>query len=264
MDIIAAHQHGLIEQLDDEVSALAGRGGDHAQRAMVLHHLYDHARGAHVWALGEARQALRIAAGIGSLERRIERWGWMLGGRESAQAALELLAQAFGATTRARAAAAYRAYRLSATAALRSEAELSLAPALLDALDECHAARRARIDLPAEAQRALAEESKRLAEEAVDPAALGLAWHAVDATGLRRAARHLLGAKALEQQAARDEKRGWARVERELRSDLTLPAAFRANPAQHFYALQHALQERRKQQWREACDREADAVELAA
>ena len=42
MDIIAAHRQGLIEQLDDEVAALAGRGRDHAQRAVVLHHLYDH------------------------------------------------------------------------------------------------------------------------------------------------------------------------------------------------------------------------------
>jgi hypothetical protein len=264
MDIIAAHQHGLIEQLDDEVSALAGRATDHAQRAMVLHHLHDHARGAHVWAMAEARQALRIAAGIASLERRIERWGWVLGGREPAQAALQLLAEAFGATTRARTATAYRAYRVSATAALRSEAELSLPPALLEALDQCHAARRARTDLPEEAQRALAEESRRLADEAADPAALGLAWHAVDSTGLRRAARRLLGDKALAREAARDEKRGWARVERELRNDPRLPAAFRANPAQHFYALQHALHERRRQQWREACDREADAVELAA
>jgi len=43
-----------------------------------------------------------------------------------------------------------------------------------------------------------------------------------------------------------------------------LPASFRANPAQHFYALQQMLCERRRQQWREACDLEPDAFELAA
>jgi len=264
MDIIAAHQQGLIEQLEEEVSALAGRSGDHAQRAMVLHHLYDHARGGHVWALAEARRELRIAEGIAVLERRIERWGWMLGGRDEARAALDLLAQALGTAARARAAAAYRAYRLSATAALRGETEQSLPTALLEALDQCHAARRARTDLPLETQHALADESEVLSTDAVDPAALNAAWAAIGATGLRRAARRLLGAKALARQAARDEKRGWARVERELRNDPTLPAAFRANPAQHFYALQHALRERRKQLLREACDREVGAVELAA
>jgi len=43
-----------------------------------------------------------------------------------------------------------------------------------------------------------------------------------------------------------------------------LPPAFKANPAQHFYALQQMLRERRRQLWREACDREPDAIELAA
>jgi hypothetical protein len=49
----------------------------------------------------------------------------------------------------------------------------------------------------------------------------------------------------------------------ELRAD-PVAGFFRANPAQHFYALQHALAERRRRQWREACDREPDAFELAA
>ena len=71
MDIIAAHRQGLIEQLDDEVAALAGRGRDHAQRAVVLHHLY--ARGGHVWALAEARRERAVASGMAALRRRLER-----------------------------------------------------------------------------------------------------------------------------------------------------------------------------------------------
>ena len=83
-------------------------------------------------------------------------------------------------------------------------------------------------------------------------------------TGIARAANKALGDKALAHLAAQDARRGWARVEQELRNDPALPAAFRANPAQHFYALHRDLAERRRQQWREACDREPDAFELAA
>src|ERR1700741_2129295 len=102
MDIIAAHQHGLIEQLDEEVTALAGDWRDHGQRAVVLHHLYDHARGAHGWALGEGRGGLMIAGRIDALGKRVDRWGWMRGGREEARSALNLLSEALGEEARRR------------------------------------------------------------------------------------------------------------------------------------------------------------------
>jgi hypothetical protein len=264
MDIIAAHQHGLIEQLDEEVTALAGRPRDHGQRAVVLHHLYDHARGAHGWALGEARRGLLIAARLEALGKRIERWGWLSGGRDEARAALDLLSEALGEDARRRAAAAYRAYRLSATTALRSEAEAAIPPALLTCLDRCHAARRSGETLSIERQLELAEESDRFVEESVDQGAVDLAWYAVEKTSLKRAAKRLLGDKALKRARSRDERRGWASVEQEVRGHPSLPASFRANPAQHFYALQRMLQNRRHQQWREECDREPDAFELAA
>src|SRR5688572_29438534 len=142
MDIIAAHQQGLIEQLDDEVAALAGRPRDHVQRAIVLHHLYDHSRGGHVWALAEARRALWVARRLAALERRIERWGWLVGRRDEARAALGLLADSLGEAAQRRAAAAYRAYRLTATAALRGAAEDAIQAPLLELLDHCHSARR--------------------------------------------------------------------------------------------------------------------------
>jgi len=62
----------------------------------------------------------------------------------------------------------------------------------------------------------------------------------------------------------RDRKRGWPKIESALRRDPALPASFQANPAQHFFALQNVLAERRRQQWREACDREPDSFGLAA
>jgi hypothetical protein len=264
MDIIAAHQQGLIEQLDDEVAALAGRGPDHGQRAVVLHHLYDHSGGGHGWALAEARREIRISSGLAALRRKLGQWSWRGANRDQERIALTGLADAFGEAGRARTAAAYRAYRLSATKALRAEAELSLPPALLVAFDQCHAARRAGEEFAAQARLAMAEESERLVEAAVGCAALDAAWTAIEASGLRRHARRLIGGAALSRAATRDERRGSAKVERLLLADAVLPASFRANPAQHFYALQHMLRERRRQQWREACDRAPDAFELAA
>jgi hypothetical protein len=264
MDIIAAHRQGLIEQLDAEVAELAGRGRDHGQRAVVLHHLHDHSRMAHDWALAEARRALRIAAGIAALRRRLDRWTWIIGDREQARIALESLAEALGQAGKARAMAAHRAYRLTATAALREEADAHLPAALLGALDECHAARRAGTDLAPDARQLLAALTEEFAAAAVDQDALDAAWAAADQTSLSRAARRLLGDEVLARAIARDERRGWAKVERQLRNDPALPVSFRANPAQHFYALQHMLRERRRQHMREACDREPDAFELAA
>jgi hypothetical protein len=262
MDIIAAHQQGLIEQLEEEVAALAGRPRDHGQRAVVLHHLYDHSRGSHAWALAEGRRELRIFRGIASLERRLDRWGWFASSREEARAALACLAAALGELSRRRCAAAYLAYRLSATPALRGEAELRLPAELLEALDQCHSGRRLREPVAAEVAAALATQSEDHAP--ADSEMLRVAWSAIDASGLKRAAHRLLGSKALERAEAKDRKCGWDKAERELRNDPLLPSAFRANPAQHFYALQLSLAERRRQQWREACDREPDAFELAA
>lgn len=264
MDIVAAHQHGLIEKIEEEASALAGRPRDHGQRAVVLHHLYDHSRANHVWALGEARRELRIAKGFAALKRRLNRWGWTISRREQAGFALGRLADALGVAGRERSFAAYCTYRISATPAVRDQAEQQMPADLLAGLDLCHRARRIGEGLSPDVRDRLAADIEAVASAAVDTERLASAWAAIDATGLRRAARLLLGEKALVRAAARDAKRGWPRVEREFRDEPALPAAFRANPAQHFYALQHALAERRRQEWRDACDREPGAFELAA
>jgi hypothetical protein len=264
MDIISAHQQGLIEQLDEEIAALSGRPRDFSQRAVVLYHLYDHSRGSFDWALIEARRSLRIAAGLKRLERKLKRWGWLMPRRSKAVEALKRLHDALGDASRARCSAARRAYRLSAVSALRTEAEISLPGDLLLSLDQCHAARRSGATVSSEVQIALAAQCDDLAATACDAAALEAAWAGVEATRLGRAAQRLIGDKALSRAAARDHRRGSARIERELRADEALPASFRANPAQHFYSLQQLHADRRRQQWREACDREPDAFELAA
>jgi hypothetical protein len=264
MDIIAAHQQGLIEQLDAEVEALAGHPRDYGQRAMVLHHLYEHSKGGHVWALAEARENLRIASGIGKLKRRLARWSWTVREGDRARAALEVLTGVLGEVSRERTIAAYRAYRLSATKALRTKADEHLPPELLIALDRCHVARREEEKLSVEITLTLAGESERFAKAPAAGGSFDAAWAEVEATGLARAARRLLGEHSLARCRARDERKGWARVERMLRNDASLPASFRINPAQHFYALQLSLAQRRRKQWGELCDLEPDAVALAA
>jgi hypothetical protein len=264
MNIIAAHQQGLIEQLEGEVSALSGRPSDFGQRAVVLHHIYDHSRGGHGWALAEARRNLRIAEGLAALEQRIGRWGWLIPRKDEARAALASLRRALGEASMARCAAAYRAYRLSGTQALRDEAERVLAPDLLEVLDRGHAVRRTGDSADPALQNQLLAHCEAIADATVDGTALAAAWTAISASPLKRAARKMLGDRALAKAAARDARRGLQPTERSVRNDPTLPASFRANPAQHFYALQLALAEKRRQQWREACDREPGSFELAA
>ena len=264
MDIISAHQHGLIEQLDEEAASLAGMARDFGQRAVVLHHLYDHSRGAHEWALAEARRNLRIQSAIGELQAALRRWGWLTARREASEQALAMLAQVLGEASQRRCSAAHRAYRMSATPALRGEAERLLPGGLLEALDACHRLRRSAEAVPAELRALLAEESEAHAAAQVDPGILAVTWGAVDVTGLKRAARRRLAEKALQRAAGRDRKLSLQRIERSLRFDPALPTSFRANPAQHFYALQRALADRRRQHWQDACDREPDAFELAA
>ena len=264
MDIIAAHQQGLIEKLSDEAEALAGRPKDFAQRAAVLHHLYDHSRGHHHWALAEARRNLRIDEGLAQLRRRLGRWGWFATRRERARVALDALAAALGEQSRGRCVAAYLAYRSTGARSLRDEAERSLPEELLDALTECHAARRAGSGMTVGAVGALLDASDALVAKDNADDAVEAAWLAIDATGLQRAAHKLIGTRAVNRALKRDRKRGWPKIEAALRRDLALPASFRANPAQHFYALQNAIAERRRQRWREECDREPDSFELAA
>ena len=133
-------------------------------------------------------------------------------------------------------------------------------PAYLAALDACHSARRDGAKLDGHCRAVLFEQSEAFAGRA--PA--GEAWPAINETRLGRPARRLVGSQRLAQEAAIAERKGWAWVEARLRQDKALPTTFRANPAQHFYALLHGLQEKRRNRWRAACDQDSMGVALAA
>lgn len=248
MDIIAAHREGLTEKLDQECADLAGRARDFGQRAMVLHHLYDHSLCGHLWALVEARQQMATDRALQRLETKVNRWWRGAATRAAAAHGLSLLRTALGEEAARRTAAAYRAYRMAGTPALGDLLGGHLAADHAERLVALHASRREGKEIDGANAEALA-----LAVEADigrDPNGnCAAAWVMVDATMLGRAARRALRSVALEQQLARQRRRGWAKLEQELRDDPYLPAAFRANPAQHFYALQHGLAERRRKEW---------------
>ncbi|QDP20217.1 hypothetical protein [Sphingomonas xanthus] len=261
MDILSAHRHGLGEQLDGEVQSLAGRWQDHGQRAVVLHHLYDHSRGQLGWALAEARSALRIAAAADLLVRRTGRWAWLRGNGADAGAAVDTLLEAIGEQARARCIRIHRAYRLTSTPALRPIAEQQLPGELIESFDRCHGARRGYGGGAGDRLFDLCEE---LAKDCGEPDRIAAAWSEIARTSAGASALRLLGERTRAKAAARDRKLGWDRVERALRSDTALPAAFRANPAQYFYALQQRLAERRRTLWSQTCDGVPDAFEIAA
>jgi hypothetical protein len=259
MNIIAVHQQGLVEQLDAEATELAGSLRDHCQRAVVLHHLYDHSLGGHVWALLEARRALLIDARLRDLRASVGRWGWAMRDSNAAQLAIEELAAALGQQQMDRMTSAYRAYRSSGTQALREEAKASLPPPLLDGLDQCHQARRSGVPMPADARLVLIGLCEKWA--ARNERQVQNAWDAIGETGIGRRAVALLGKPSLDRAWSRDERRPADRLERALLTEATLPIAFRRNPAQHFYALQHGLAAKRRQSWADAWD---NMVSLAA
>ena len=224
----------------------------------------------HRWALAEARRALRIAAGDWPARRRkLRRWGWLASNRDRARAALEAIGRCARRAARARAAAAYRAYRLSS-----DRGRLRPRPS-----GACRRFCWPRLTIvmwrgvPARTcpgRRAWHRCSTRKASDwsrkSVDRPRSTRPGPRSSASGLRRAARRLLGDRgAGDAQAARDERRGWPRVERQLRER---SRAARRLPRQSLRSISMRCStccwERRRQQWREACDREPDAFELAA
>lgn len=257
MDIIAAHQHGLIERLDEEAVALAGRPQDYGQRAVVLHHLYDHSVGGHGWALLEARRQLDQAVAIADLRKRVGKFWLSRRKRDLAAEALEQLAEALGLSAQQRCADAYRAYRMTATSAMEEEASSGLPAPLALLLGECHARRRAGMPLSSSTREQLCVES----ESAYQMVELDTAWADMAATSLGKLARKSLRDSVGPQDFARAEKRGWDKLEKKVRHDPALPAAFRANPAQHFFALQNSLADKKRKELNEAAD--ADGVTVA-
>ena len=260
MDLIASHQQGLIERLDEEALALAGRPQDFGQRAVVLHHLYDHSVGAHGWALLEAQRQLEAAKGLRALRKTVGKFWLRRRARDAAAKALETLAQMLGEAAQERCRAAYRAYRMTATAATEEEASQDLPCELALLLGECHARRRAGMPLSVMTRVQLCSQS----ESHTGEANLANAWAVILTTPIGKEARKQLRDAIAPSDFVKAEKKGWSRLEQSVRNDPTLPAAFRANPAQHFYALKNSMAEKKRKEMRDAADAEAETVIIAA
>nr|WP_294849240.1 hypothetical protein [uncultured Sphingomonas sp.] len=263
MDIIAAHQQGLIERLDEECDALAGRPTDYGQRAVVLHHLYDHSVGAHGWTLLEARRQLDTAAAIAALRKKVGKFWLRRGKRDEAAAALDALSAALGEMAQRRCVAAYRAYRMTATSALEEEASADLPPPLALLLGECHARRRAGVPLTIQTCQQMFSESEAMLADDPARSSLEAAWAMIAATSMGKQARRVVRDELTEADFARAEKKGWAKLEKAVRHDPALPTAFHINPAQHFYALQNSVAEKKRKELRDAADADGDTVAIA-
>lgn len=245
MDIIASHQSGLIEQLEAEATALAGRPCDSVQRAITCHHVADMLGLAHGYALLAARAALGLDDALARIERQAGRWRW--GVSRAERAALTERAVQFADTARRidaeRCAGVLMAYRLVATPGLGSAAAGRLDPQRLAIL---RAVQQARGAADREARRGLFDAHQRWAEEAfgpaVDAAVEALAWP--QGGGAVRAAVAALLISSADHDRA--ERRGLARIEARLRASRRMPDGFAANPAQAFFKLQRQIIERRR------------------
>ena len=264
MDIIESHRLGLIEQLETEAVALAGRARDAGQRALVCHHVADMLGLAHGYALLSAHGALTIDEAMARMERKARRAYWRLKRPERAALAERILA--FGATLHGldaeRCAGLLMAYRLVATPSLESDAAARLAPDLFAAL---HAAQSARGQADLRARRALFDAHQRWAEDLfdgrLDAAIADLAWPLAPELLDQAIAALRIPLRAYERA---ERGGGLARVERLLRKSKRLPEGFAANPAQAFFQLQRQTAERRRRA-AEGDDLSADdAVRLAA
>ncbi|MDQ3074949.1 MAG: hypothetical protein M3Q88_04975 [Pseudomonadota bacterium] len=263
MDIIASHQLGLIEQLSGEAVALAGRGRDGAQRALVYHHVAHMMGLAHGYALLAARGALAIDPAVAAMERAERRAWWRM--KRGERAALALRVADFGLTLRAidaeRCAGLLMAYRLVATPGLSGEADRRLDPELLVAL---RAAQSTRGQVDPVVRHTLFAAHQRWADRLFG-ARIETAVAALDWPLAGRAMRQAIEALHISTTSfARAERHGMARVEAKLRRSKRLPAAFAANPAQAFFQLQRHLAAQR----RRGADRDDltpdEAVSLAA
>ncbi len=256
MDIIASHQWGLIEQLQEEASALAGRRQDAVQRAIAYHHLYQHSDGANGHALLAAAGALKLDETIGRMARQARWRGWRLGGE--ARAALLGRVAEFGETLRAldarRCESLVLAYRLAVTPGLGGEARRRLAPGLLAGFTggRSGAARRTLFL----AQQALVEDGIGVE---LEQAIVTLGWPLAP----RAVAKAITTLRVPLSAFDRAEARGWGRVEAGFSASAALPPRYAANPGRHYYALQRALLDKQRKAHVALCELE-DTVRLAA
>jgi hypothetical protein len=245
MDIIASHQQGLIEQLEAEAVALAGRGRDSAQRAVVCHHVADMLGLSHGYALLAAHGALDIDPAIAAMERAARRswWGLTREQRHVLGERIAVFREVLRQLDGERCAGLLMAYRLVATPGLGGEAAKRLEERLRVALAKVVAARG---EADYAARRALFDAHLQWAEdvlgERLDGAIADLAWPLAPRLIERAVAAVRISVRDYERGA----RRNFVRSEQRLRAAPSLPASFAANPAQAFFALQRQIAERRR------------------
>lgn len=236
MDLIASTQAGLVEHLEEEAAALAGQPRDLVQRAIAYHHLYDFSGGAHAFALLAAEGAVGLIAATEQMTKAARRARWRIG-RAASEALVTRVGRfgdALAAIDRERCEAMVVAYRLLHRPGLRAAAVERLDPGLIAAFDGDEAL-------------GLFLAHQRWAEErwgvAIEAAIADLDWPLRGATA-RSAIEALRIPLSRYQRAAR---RGWPHVERRLLQHPAMPKGAARNPAQHYYKMQRAVTERRRQ-----------------
>ena len=243
-----------------EAVLLAGGLSDLAQRAAVYHHLFQHSRGNHVfpllaahgalWARGYFRLGMRLGAALSwqhprSPERRRQR-----------MAALAAFADAFRDINRRVCVETYAIYYASDRPGLLPADGAGIAPALLEQMARCHAARRAgRVLSPGEKRDLFGAfflwEQDNVVGPAVEAAVAAFDWPLVRRLALTPTVRfaYLPRRKALPfrnfaDKAERIERGfqafdrgadiGWSQVEHALAAYGVMPAGFLAAPADWF------------------------------
>jgi hypothetical protein len=183
-----------VAALRAEATRLAGRPGDLVQRAGVYHHLFHHsgcnhafpllaAHGA-LWASGYFRSAIRLGTWLARAE------GLVRGGADDRIATLHRLAEAFREINRQVCVETSFIYHLTGRKALARQAGQLVQPALLDAMDRCHHARRAGRTLDDRDRKRLFQafflwEQAQIVGPAVERAFAAFDWRIVKAAALR-------------------------------------------------------------------------------
>ncbi|MEQ7873081.1 hypothetical protein ABDK56_03625 [Sphingomonas sp. ASV193] len=236
MDLIASTRAGLVEQLGEEAAALAGSPRDLVQRAIAYHHLYDCSGGRHGYALLAGAGAVGLNPAVAAMKAAARRARWRIG-REASEALVgrcDAFGAALAAIDRDRCQEMVVAYRLMHTPGLRDEALARLPAALVAAHagDEAHGLFAAHLGWFEE----------RWGAE-VDAATTALAWPLKHKAAAVVTALLRVGQPAYDRAA----RKGWPHVEKTLLSDPAMPAGAARNPAQHYYAMQRMVCERRRQ-----------------
>ncbi len=268
----------LSSRLREEGQWLAGGREASAQRAAVYHHLYAHSLGNHAFPLLAAHVSIWVSRCLRRAERADEFSKWKsISSRRRAKRMQprERFAGAIREIDRRVFVEVFHLYRLTERPETRALAAARVPAPLLEEMDNCHAARRARRTMSTAERRALFASVFLWAHEEIIAPALEAAlaetdWHAEASRPLRLPVRlaymsrrrGLLftsagGAEQPLELALRSfdlaELVGWRKVESSLKSSGLMPDPFRQNSGQHFFSIQNRARRLWQQEFLAAC-----------